>query len=194
MLCFLSKPTVRKDRTGSLGRSCSCMPRHSGLNRECGLVGMSAPSLSWSTCARSWGLEKAICKWGARKDDTNPAQMCSAHVRAPWSHQISLTKYEFKDNRNQVSRWQPKSSRASRGPSEPMSGRRRWAGRPGGWGRAACKGGGGNAMSTETPQPTWDCQAPRREGQAGTLSTGGAQADRPGVDSRKLLLILDELE
>ena len=121
MLCFLSKSTVRKDKMGSLGHSCSCMTRHSGLNRECGLVGMSAPMLSRSTCARSWGLEKAICEWGARKDDTNPSQMCSARVRAPWSHQTSLTKYKFKDNRNQASRWQPKSRRASRGPSEPAS-------------------------------------------------------------------------
>ena len=60
------------------------------------------------------------------------------------------------------------------------------------------KEGGGNAMSTphvdvETPQPTWGCQAPQREGQVGTLSATSVQADRPGVN-RKVILILDELE
>lgn len=55
-------------------------------------------------------------------------------------------------------------------------------------------GGGGNAMPTETPQSTWGCQAPRREGQAGTLSAASVLADRPGVNRRKLVLILDELQ
>ena len=195
MLCFLFKSTVRKDKTGSLGRSCSCLPRYCGLNRECGLVGTSTPLLTRSTCACSWGLEKAICKWGPRKDDMNPAQMCSARVHAPWSQQISLTKYKFKDNRTQVSRWQLKSSKPSRGrlslPLQPAEGT--WAGLPGGWGRTMRKEGGGNAMSTETPQPTWGCQAPRREGQVGTLRAASVQVDQPGVN-RKLILILDELE
>lgn len=50
MLCFLFKSTVRKDKTGPLGRSCSSLPRHSGLNRESGLVGTSVPLLTRSAC------------------------------------------------------------------------------------------------------------------------------------------------
>ena len=192
MLCFPFKSTVRKDKTGSLGRSCSCLPRHSGLNRECGLVGMSTPLLTRSTCACSWGLETAVCKWGPRKDDMNPAQVCMLH---------GPDRFHLKNTSSKTIelRFQDGSRRAASQaeallslPLQPAEGT--WAGLPGGWGRTTRKEGGGNVMSTETPQPTWGCQAPRREGQAGTLSAASVQADRPGVNRRKLILILDELE
>ena len=116
----------------------------------------------------------------------------------PGPSRFRLQNIRSKDNRIQVSRWQPKSSEPSRGPSEPAYAAQpagvTWAGLPGGRRRTTCMGGGGNATSTETPQSTWGCQAPRREGQAGTLSAASVQADRPGMNRRKLILILDELE